>query len=131
MQTFKRTTDRPGQMTGKATSRVRSLLFIGLIGSSLASAIGCGALDPRRMCEQELAETRARLAQTSQLADKLSVQLKEQQAELSDLKQHNVEDVRREKEQALTQIEAERQALEQERFEINRIRILEQAQRDD
>jgi len=83
------------------------------------------------MCEQELAETRARLAQTSQLADKLSVQLKEQQAELSDLKQHNVEDVRREKEQALTQIEAERQALEQERFEINRIRILEQAQRDD
>ncbi len=111
----------------KIVDGMKFLLIAGLLASSLVSAVGCSALDPRRMCEKELADTRAKLEQTSQLANKLSAQLKAQQAELLDLKQHNAEDVRREKEQALAQIEIKRQELEQERFELNRIRQLEQA----
>jgi septal ring factor EnvC (AmiA/AmiB activator) len=117
-------------MRKKVMHGMQRFLFVGLLGSTLVLAIGCNALDPRRMCEKELTETRAKLDQTSQLASRLSEQLKAQQAELRDLKQHNVEDVRREKEQALAQIEIKRQELEQERFEINRMRILEQAQRE-
>jgi len=80
------------------------------------------------MCEKELADTRAQLEQTSRLANGLSAQLRAQQAELQDLKELNVEDVRREKEQALAQIEIKRQELEQQRFEIDRMRELQQAE---
>jgi len=112
MKTFKRADD-PFRVTNEKTvSRAKSPLTIGLLAWSLAWAFGCSALDPRRMCEKELADTRAQLEQTSQLANKLSVQLKAQQAELLELKQHNLQDVRREKEQALTQIEIKRQELE-------------------
>jgi hypothetical protein len=57
----------------------------------------------------------------------LSTQVKEQQAEIAELKEHNVEEVRREKEQALAQIEIKRQELEQERYQIDRMRRLQQA----
>lgn len=128
MKTFKRARDRLRAMTEKVTSCVKSLLIIGLIGASLVSVSGCSALDPRRMCEEELAETRAKLAQTSQLANSMETQLQAQRAELIALKRHNAESVRREKEQALDQIEAKRQQLEEERYEVNRIRQLEQAE---
>jgi len=115
-------------MNKKMVSDMKSNLIIGLLASSLAWAVGCSALDPRRMCEKELADTRAQLEQTSQLANKLSTQLQAQQAELLDLKQHKVADLRREKEQALAQLEIKRQELEQERFEIDRMRELQQAE---
>lgn len=127
MKTFQREADRSPVMK-KMVSDMKSLLIIGLLASSPAWAAGCGALSPHRICEQELADTRAQLDQTTQLANKLSAQLKAQQAELSDLKQHNVADVRREKEQALAQIEIKRQQLEEERFEIDRMRELQQAE---
>jgi hypothetical protein len=109
---------------------MKFLANIGLLVCLLVWATGCSALDPRRMCEKELADTRAKLDQTSQLAGRLSAQLQAQEAELQTLKQHNVEDVRREKEQALAQLEIKRQQLEQERFEIDRMRELQQADVD-
>jgi predicted transcriptional regulator len=62
-------------------SGMKSLVIIGLLASSVAWAVGCSALDPRRMCEKELADTRAQLEQTSKLANKLSAQLRAQQVE--------------------------------------------------
>ena len=127
MKIFKHADEPLAAAKYKIVYGMEFLMIAGLLASSLVSVMGCSALDPRRMCEKELADTRAKLEQTSQLANKLSAQLKAQQAELLDLKQHNAEDVRREKEQALAQIEIKRQELEQERFELNRIRQLEQA----
>ena len=128
MKTLKRADDLFQRPKKTMVPRMTSIIVVGLFVSSVA--IGCSALDPRRMCEKELADTRAKLDRTSQLANNLSVQLQAQRAEILDLKQHNVEDVRREKEQTLAQIEIKRQELEQERFEINRIRRLEQADLD-
>jgi hypothetical protein len=130
MKTFKRADDLLRVTNEKMLSRVKSLLTIGLFASSLVWGFGCSALDPRRMCEKELADTRAQLEQTSQLANRLSAQLKTQQAELLELKQHSVQDVRREKEQALAQIEIKNQELQQERFEIDRMRELQLADLD-
>src|SRR5258708_244577 len=108
MKTFKRTEVLCATSKKRMLSGMKSLLIAGLLASPLGLAAGCGALDPHRMCEKELADTRGKLEQTSQLANKLSRQLKVQQAELNELKQHNVEDVRREKKQALAQIEIKR-----------------------
>jgi hypothetical protein len=130
MTMFKRAFFLLRVVTMRVVSGTQSFLIIALLVSCSVSVFGCGALNPHRMCEKELADTRAKLEQTSQLANKLSVQLKAQQAELQDLKEHNVKDVRREKEQALAQIEIKRQELEQERFEIDRMRELEQAARE-
>jgi len=128
MKTSKRTEDPCATSKKRMLSGVKLLVIIGLLASSVPWAVGCSALDPRRMCEKELADTRAQLEQTSKLANKLSAQLRAQQAELQDLKEHNVEDVRREKEQTLAQIEIKRQEMEQERFEIDRMRELQQAE---
>jgi hypothetical protein len=107
---------------------MKSFLIVGTLVSFMPWAIGCSALDPRKMCEKELADTRAQLEQTSKLANELSSQVRAQQAELQDLKEHNIEDVRREKERTLAQIDIKRQELEQERFEIDRMRELQQAE---
>jgi septal ring factor EnvC (AmiA/AmiB activator) len=106
---------------------LKFLVNLGLLASLVAGVAGCSALDPRKTRDKELAETRAKLDQTTQLANELSTQVKEQQAEIAELKEHNVEEVRREKEQALAQIEIKRQELEQERYQIDRMRKLQQA----
>jgi|SRR5271163_1431508 hypothetical protein len=106
---------------------LKFLLNLGLVASLLAGMAGCSALNSHSMRDKELAETRAKLDQTTQLANELSTQVKEQQAEIAELKEHNVEEVRREKEQALAQIEIKRQELEQERYQIDRMRRLQQA----
>ena len=102
-------------------------LMTGLLATAMVSTLGCSALNPHRMCEAELADTKAQLAQTSQLANKLQVQVREQRAELDAVKKISSANVRREKEHALVEIEAKREQLEQERFDIDRIRALEQA----
>lgn len=106
--------------------RTVELVAIGLLATSLAWATGCSAFDHHKMYEKELAETRTKLEQATQLADRLSIQVKTQEAELALLKERNVSDVRREKEQALAEIELKRQELEQERFQIDQMRELDQ-----
>jgi hypothetical protein len=108
-------------------SHMKSFVITGLLATLMVSTAGCDALNPHRFCEAELADTKAQLAQTSQLAEKLQEQVREQRAELDAVKKVNATNVRREKEQALTQIEAKREELEQERFDIDRIRAIEQA----
>jgi len=130
MQTFKSTDNPVPVMKCKLVRAMKVLVNIGLLVLLPAWVAGCSSLDPRRMCEQELADTRAKLDQTSQLANELSAQLRGQQAEIRELKEHNVADVRREKEQALAQIEIKRQELEEERFEIDQMRELQQADND-
>jgi septal ring factor EnvC (AmiA/AmiB activator) len=114
-------------MKDKPMRILKFLLNLGLVASLLAVMAGCSALNSRSMRDKELAETRAKLDQTTQLANELSTQVKEQQAEIAELKEHNVEEVPREKEQALAQIEIKRQELEQERYQIDRMRRLQQA----
>jgi len=108
-------------------SRMRSSFITGVLAISMTWIAGCDALNPHRMCEAELNETKAQLAQTSQLANNLQTQVQQQRAELETVKKLNAADVRREKEQALIQIEAKREQLEQERFDLDRIRAIEQA----
>jgi hypothetical protein len=105
---------------------MKSLLITGFLATSMVWGAGCSALSPHKFCEEELAETRAKLAQTSQLASNLSRQLQQQHAELETMKRVNAANVRREKEQAMVQIDAKREQLDQERFEIDRIRSMEQ-----
>lgn len=107
--------------------QMKSLLITGLFATSMLATAGCSALNPHRMCEAELAETKAQLAQTSQLANKLQAQVQQQRAELDAVKKISAANVRHEKERALIEIEAKREQLEQERFDIDRIRALEQA----
>jgi len=83
------------------------------------------------MCEDQLADTRAQLARTAALANNLSAELQEQQAEIEVVKQFSAENVRREKEKELARIEAQRKDLERERFEIDQMRELEEARRGD
>jgi len=128
MKTAKHTDDLCAASKKRMFSGIKSLLITGLLASLLPWAVGCSALDPHRICEKELADTRAQLEQTSQLANKLTSQVRAQRAELQDLKEHSVEDVRRQEAQALAQIEVKRQELEQERFEIDRMREIQQAE---
>src|SRR5258708_39549747 len=102
--------------TGKAEDRamsswMKSLVISGCLATSMVWVVGCSALMPHKFCEQELAETQAKLAQTSQLANNLSLQLKQQRAELEKVKRVNAANVRREKEQAMLQIDAKREQL--------------------
>jgi hypothetical protein len=108
-------------------SQMKLLLIPGLLATLMVSTVGCDALNPHRFCEAELADTKAQLAQTSQLATNLQAQVQQQRAELDTVKKLNAANVRREKEQALIQIEAKREQLEQERFDLDRIRAIEQA----
>jgi hypothetical protein len=90
--------------------RMKLLLTIGLLMWSTASLSGCSAFG-QKMCEDQLADTRAQLARTAALANNLSAQLQKQQAEIEVVKQLNAENVRREKEKELARIEAQRQDL--------------------
>jgi hypothetical protein len=108
-------------------SQMKSLLIAGLLATSMLPMAGCDALNPHRFCEAELADTKAQLAQTQQLANHLQAQVQEQKAELETVKKLNASNVRREKEKALNQIEAKREQLEQERWDVDRIKAMEQA----
>jgi len=108
-------------------SRMKLWLIGGLLAASMLPMAGCDALNPHRFCEAELADTKAQLAQTQQLANNLQAQVRQQRAELDTMKKVNATNIRREKEQALTQIEAKREQLEQERWDVDRIRAMEQA----
>jgi hypothetical protein len=109
---------------------MKNLLTVGLLVSSIGLG-GCAALNPQKMCEDQLADARAQLTQTAALATRLSAQLKEQQAEIEAVRQLSAEDVRRERAKSLAEIEAQREDLERERFEINRMRQIEEAHADD
>lgn len=104
----------------------KTVLIAGLLATSM-SLVGCDALNPHKMCEAELTETKAQLAHTQQIAKNLSVRLQQQQAELDSIKRVNAANVRREKQQAVSEIDSKRAQLDQERFEIDRIRAIEQA----
>ena len=108
-------------------SQMKSLLITGLLASLMLSTAGCDALNPHRFCEAELADTKAQLAQTQQLANNLQAQVRQQRAELDAVKKVNAANVRREKERALNQIEAKREQLEQERWDVDRIKASVQA----
>ena len=109
------------------SSRVKSLVIRGCLATSMLWVVGCSGMMSHKFCEQELADTQAKLAQTTQLANNLSLQLQQQRAELDKVKRVNAANVRREKEQAMLQIDAKRAELDQERFEIDRMRQLEEA----
>jgi hypothetical protein len=109
---------------------MKLLLTIGLLMWLTACLSGCSAFG-HQMCEDQLADTRAQLARTAALANNLSAELQEQQAEIEVVKQFSAENVRREKEKELARIEAQRKDLERERFEIDQMRELEEARRGD
>lgn len=104
---------------------MKILLAIGLLMCFTDSFTGCSMLDPHKMCQDQLADTRAQLTRTSALAANLTAQLQKQQAEIEAMQQFNADNIRREKERSLAQIEAQRKDLERERFEIDRMREIE------
>jgi septal ring factor EnvC (AmiA/AmiB activator) len=108
-------------------SRMKFFLVPGLLVPATVWVMGCAAMNPHRMCEEELADAHAQLAQTAAQEKKMSAMLRQQQAEIDSLKHVSAANVRRQKEKALAEIEAQREDLERERFEVNRMRELAQA----